>query len=115
MLLSGKILKIVLLIISFPASLFTFAQKLDKLPVQESWIKEYKPFRIAGNLYYVGSYDLACYLITTPQGHILINTGVAESATMIRYMLNHWGFVFLISGYCWLHMLTTIMLVQWLR
>ncbi len=33
------------------------------------------PFRIAGNLYYVGSRDLASYLIVTPQGDILINSG----------------------------------------
>ena len=48
------------------------------------WAKSYPSFRIAGNLYYVGTYDLACYLITTPQGHILINTGLAASAPLIR-------------------------------
>lgn len=70
------------------------AQDRKDLPVQEAWIKEYKPFRIAGNLYYVGSYDLASYLITTPQGHILINTGVAESAAMIRKHIEQLGFHF---------------------
>ena len=80
-------------VLTFPG-LLSIAQQGKKLPVQESWIKEYKPFRIAGNLYYVGSYDLACYLITTPQGHILINTGVAESATMIRSHVESLGFRF---------------------
>ena len=48
------------------------------------WSKPYQPFRIAGNLYYVGTYDLACYLITTRDGNILINTGLAASAPLIQ-------------------------------
>jgi len=75
-------------------SFFSSAQKLIKVPVQEEWSRDYKPFRIAGNLYYVGTYDLACYLITTPKGHILINTGVAESAPMIRSHVEALGFHF---------------------
>jgi hypothetical protein len=31
------------------------------------------PFKISGNLYYVGSRDLAAYLVVTPEGNILIN------------------------------------------
>ena len=48
------------------------------------WSKPYPPFRIAGDLYYVGGEDLASYLITTPKGHILINTGLASSAGSIQ-------------------------------
>ena len=55
---------------------------------------EYKPFRIVGNLYYVGTYDLACYLITTSKGHILINTGLAESVNMIKSNVESLGFKF---------------------
>lgn len=55
---------------------------------------EYKPFRIVGNLYYVGTYDLACYLITTSKGHILINTGLAESVSMIKSNVELLGFKF---------------------
>ena len=62
--------------------------------IQPSWVRDYPPFRIAGNLYYVGSEDLACYLITTPKGHILINTGVAGSDTMIRRHIELLGFKF---------------------
>jgi metallo-beta-lactamase class B len=75
-------------------SLQSSAQDQKNLPVQESWIKDYTPFRIAGNLYYVGSYDLACYLITTSNGHILINTRVAESASMIKKHVEQLGFRF---------------------
>jgi metallo-beta-lactamase class B len=61
---------------------------------RENWTKECEPFRIAGNLYYVGSDELACFLITTPQGHILINTGIAGSVAMIRSHIETLGFKF---------------------
>ncbi|MES2376593.1 MAG: subclass B3 metallo-beta-lactamase [Bacteroidota bacterium] len=58
------------------------------------WSKPYKPFQIAGNLYYVGTYDLACYLIVTPKGNILINTGLASSAPIIKASIEALGFKF---------------------
>jgi metallo-beta-lactamase class B len=58
------------------------------------WSAAYQPFRIAGNLYYVGTYDLASYLITTAQGNILINTGLAASAPMIKTNIEALGFKF---------------------
>jgi metallo-beta-lactamase class B len=58
------------------------------------WAKPYQPFRIAGNLYYVGTYDLACYLITTAQGNILINTGLAASEKQIKNNIKALGFKF---------------------
>src|SRR5436190_15807254 len=71
------------------------AQKLVPPPImQANWSDPYEPFRIAGNLYYVGTYDLACYLITTPKGHILINTGLAESVNMIKSNVESLGFKF---------------------
>ena len=71
------------------------AQKLIPLPnFKPEWVKEYKPFRMVGNLYYVGSADLACYLITTAKGHILINTGLPGSDTMIRRHVEQLGFKF---------------------
>lgn len=57
-----------------------------------NWTKDYEPFRIIDNLYYVGSYDLGMYLITTPAGHILINTGLASSAAMIQRHVEKLGF-----------------------
>nr|WP_084406954.1 subclass B3 metallo-beta-lactamase [Pedobacter panaciterrae] len=56
------------------------------------WSAPYQPFRIVGNLYYVGTYDLACYLITTSEGNILINTGLAASADMINKNIKTLGF-----------------------
>lgn len=58
------------------------------------WSKNYQPFQIVGNLYYVGTYDLACYLVTTPKGHILINTGLASSASQIKANVEKLGFKF---------------------
>jgi metallo-beta-lactamase class B len=60
----------------------------------KEWSQDYQPFRIAGNLYYVGTYELAAYLIATPQGHILINTGLDDSAPLIRKHLEALGFKF---------------------
>jgi metallo-beta-lactamase class B len=58
----------------------------------QEWSKPYAPFRIVGNLYYVGTYDLACYLIATPKGNILINTGLAASAKLIEDNIKALGF-----------------------
>lgn len=58
----------------------------------ENWSKSYEPFRIAGNLYYVGTYDLAAYLIVTDKGNILINTGLANSASQIKKNIEKLGF-----------------------
>jgi len=59
-----------------------------------AWTQPYEPFRIAGNLYYVGTYDLACYLVVTPKGNVLINTGLAESTAQIRTNIQKLGFKF---------------------
>jgi metallo-beta-lactamase class B len=49
-------------------------------------------FRIADNLYYVGSKDLASYLITTPQGDILINSSYVASVPLIQKSIEGLGF-----------------------
>lgn len=75
--------------------LINFGQSINEpKPLNDNWTKSYEPFRVAGNLYYVGTYDLACYLITTQQGHILINTGIASSASVIENNLTALGFDF---------------------
>jgi metallo-beta-lactamase class B len=58
----------------------------------ESWTKPLPAHRIVGNVYYVGTDDLACYLITTRAGNILINTGVDSSAPMIQSSIESLGF-----------------------
>ncbi len=56
------------------------------------WTTQLAPFRIADNLYYVGSRDLAAYLITTPAGDILINANLASSPPQIRASVETLGF-----------------------
>jgi len=58
------------------------------------WTTPVAPFRIAGNLYYVGSKDLASYLLVTPQGNILINSNLDSSVPLIRASVQQLGFKF---------------------
>jgi len=51
-----------------------------------------EPFRIAGNLYYVGTNEMACFLITTPEGHIVIDGGFEETAPIILDNIRALGF-----------------------
>ena len=60
--------------------------------VPADWTTPITPFRISGNLYYVGSRDLAAYLIVTPQGNILINANLESSPAQIRDSVEHLGF-----------------------
>ncbi len=74
-------------IILFAAALAALAQT----PPKDEWRTPFPAHRIVGNVYYVGTYDLACYLITTPQGNILINTGVEGSAQLIKASIESLG------------------------
>lgn len=67
---------------------------LTPLRAQEhpEWMTQIAPFRIADNLYYVGSQDLAAYLVTTPAGNILINANLASSPPQIRASVEKLGF-----------------------
>lgn len=58
------------------------------------WLQPFPPFRIAGNLHYVGSAGLASYLITTPQGHVLINSSLEASVPLIEASVGQLGFKF---------------------
>jgi metallo-beta-lactamase class B len=88
--------KVLLLLSLLCVNYLTKAQKVSE-PSSEThpeWTKPYPSFRIAGNLYYVGTSDLACYLIVTPKGNILINTGLASSASGIKKSIETLGFKF---------------------
>lgn len=56
------------------------------------WTTNHAPFRVVGNLYYVGSNDLAAYLLTTPKGNILLNANLAASVPQIRQNIEALGF-----------------------
>src|SRR5258705_3427727 len=63
----------------------------QQMPGAES-NKPFKPFRIIGNIHYVGTNDLACYLITTPAGHVLLDAGLDESPPIVRANITALGF-----------------------
>jgi metallo-beta-lactamase class B len=60
----------------------------------EDWHQAFPPHRIAGNIYYVGTGDLASYLVTTPAGNILINTDYERDVALIRKSIEQLGFQF---------------------
>ncbi|HSU31785.1 MAG TPA: subclass B3 metallo-beta-lactamase [Bryobacteraceae bacterium] len=62
--------------------------------VVPKWNKPTPPFRIAGNIYYVGTNYLASYLITTPAGDILINPDYTESVPLIEKSVAQLGHKF---------------------
>jgi metallo-beta-lactamase class B len=58
------------------------------------WSEPFPPFRIAENLYYVGTKGLANYLVTTPEGHILVNSDLESSVPLVRDSVEKLGFKF---------------------
>lgn len=58
------------------------------------WLEPLAPFRIADNLYYVGSKGLASYLVTTPKGHVLINSSLEASVPLLQDSVTKLGFKF---------------------
>jgi metallo-beta-lactamase class B len=58
------------------------------------WHREFPAFKIAGNIYYVGTADLAVYLINTPQGNILINTDFKQDVPLIKKGIEQLGFAY---------------------
>jgi len=59
---------------------------------RDAWSEPAEPFRVIGNIHYVGSKALASYLITTPEGHILLDTGINEMHDLIRANIETLGF-----------------------
>ena len=60
--------------------------------VPEGWTVPFPGFRIIGNLYGVGTYDLSVFLITSGEGHILINTGLEGSLPQISKNVDSVGY-----------------------
>ena len=56
------------------------------------WYEPFPAHKVIGNVYYVGSKDLATYLITTPDGHILINSGFERTVPLIQKSVESLGF-----------------------
>jgi metallo-beta-lactamase class B len=65
-------------------------QPCHAMPVD--WTTPLAPFQISSNLYYVGSRDLAAYLVVTPKGNILVNANLESSPALIRSSVEKLGF-----------------------
>jgi metallo-beta-lactamase class B len=61
-------------------------------PAVSEWNRPVEPFRIAGSIYYVGASDVSSFLITSSQGHILIDTGFLETAGQVEANIRKLGF-----------------------
>lgn len=75
--------------------LFLFALTVGLFAQGSSdWTEPFPPHKVIDNIYYVGSRGLASYLITTPQGNILINSSLEQSVPLIQASIEKLGFRF---------------------
>ena len=72
------------------ALLVLFASLCPAQP--EGWSRPFPGHRVIGNLYAVGTYDLGVFLITSDEGHILVNTALEDSVPLIRRNVESLGF-----------------------
>ncbi|HKY43045.1 MAG TPA: subclass B3 metallo-beta-lactamase [Pyrinomonadaceae bacterium] len=72
-------------------SVSTYSQPDEQ---SRSWNQPVKPYRIIGNVYYVGATEVSSFLITTPNGHILLDSGFYETVPQIRKNVAELGFRF---------------------
>jgi metallo-beta-lactamase class B len=77
-------------------SLLSFASGVDAASLDcercEEWGKDQAPFRIFGNTYFVGPHGLSSVLITSPNGHVLIDGTLPQSAPLIARHIEQLGF-----------------------
>src|SRR5438067_6493332 len=59
-----------------------------------TWNGPFAPFRVAGNVYFVGTNNLGIFLITTPAGHILLDSGFEPNVPALRRSVEQLGFRF---------------------
>ena len=59
---------------------------------RRAWNAAAAPFRIVGNVYYIGTAGLSAFLITDPAGLVLIDGGLPESAPLIQANIRRLGF-----------------------
>src|ERR1700693_1728370 len=78
----------------FWRSLLFFLPALLFAQANSDWDQPFPPHRVVGNIYYVGTKGLASYLVTTPEGSILINSSLESSVPMIRASIEKLGFKF---------------------
>ena len=71
----------------YPARIYAQADEVSR-----SWNQPVKPYRVVGNIYYVGASDVTSFLIVTPRGHILLDSGFFETVPQIKQNIVQLGF-----------------------
>lgn len=71
---------------------FSFAVSAQNSEDDRKMNQPFEPFKIIGNIYYVGASDVTSFLITTPNGHILIDGGFEETVPQIKANVAKLGF-----------------------
>lgn len=74
------------------AALLSLPVGAQKDATSRSWNQPVEPYKIVGNVHYVGASDITSYLITTPEGHILLDGGFEETVPIIRESVKKLGF-----------------------
>jgi metallo-beta-lactamase class B len=59
-----------------------------------TWIEPFPPFRVAGNVHFVGTRNLGIFLVTTPAGHVLFDSGFEANVPALRASIEKLGFRF---------------------
>src|SRR5262249_29451632 len=84
---SGRIAASMVLLVSASAS-----ADVTNADIHGPWSAPVEPFRVVGNIYYVGAKNIASYLIVTPKGDILLDTGTREMVPVVRGNIERLGF-----------------------
>ena len=74
------------------AILAVFLVRLWKTTVDANGSAPAEPFRIAGNLYYVGANNVSAFLVTGPEGHVVLDGGYPNTGPMIIASIAQLGF-----------------------
>jgi metallo-beta-lactamase class B len=92
--LSLAIIPILVLSAWLAVSSEAWSQTARPSPELPDYLAPFPPHHVIANVYFVGSKELGIYLITNPEGHILINTGLEASVPLIQQSVENLGFRF---------------------
>ena len=76
----------------FLAILLLSVSSFAQTEQDREWNTPVEPFKIIGNVYYVGAAEITSFLITSPKGHIPIDSGFAETVPLIKANVEKAGF-----------------------
>jgi metallo-beta-lactamase class B len=89
---SNSVVAAALVLSGFAVNVAMAQQRVNVPITNKEWEQPFPGFKIVGNTYYVGTYDLGCYLIDTAAGLILVNSGAPGSYPLIKANIETLGF-----------------------